>query len=360
MQVIENNLTILITGGAGFIGSALVRYLLNHTSHRVVVIDKLTYASNLEALESIKGNANFHFERLDINEQEKMSLIFNKYQPTFVFHLAAESHVDRSIDDPSPFIQSNILGTFQLIEVVRKFWQKLDEIQKDRFRFLHVSTDEVYGDLATDAPAFSETTAYDPSSPYSASKACSDHLVRAWHRTYQLPIIISNCSNNYGEYQFPEKLIPHIIINAIKGKSLPVYGDGLQIRDWLYVDDHVKALYLIITQGQVGDTYNVGGDNEKKNIDVVKNICNILEELVPNKPDNVKQYSDLITYVTDRPGHDLRYAINSSKIVETLHWQREENFESGLKKTVQWFVEHPQYWQRILNNNYRLERIGKS
>jgi dTDP-glucose 4,6-dehydratase len=355
----EISMNILITGGAGFIGSALVRYLLATTEHQIVILDKLTYASNTAWLDNVKKQPNFSFEQVDICEQSKVAEILNLYKPDFIFHLAAESHVDRSIDDPSPFIQANIIGTFNLLEQVRCYWSALNEERKVAFRFHHVSTDEVYGDLSPRDPLFHESTPYAPTSPYSASKACSDHLVRAWHKTYGLPVVISNCSNNYGAYQFPEKLIPHIIINALKGKPLPIYGNGQQIRDWLYVDDHVKALYLIITQGKLGETYNIGGNNEKSNIDVVNSICNLLEELHPDKPNNINQYSDLITYVEDRPGHDLRYAINSSKIEKELNWQREENFETGLKKTVKWFLDNPKHWQEILDNNYRLERIGK-
>ena len=351
-------MTVLITGGAGFIGSALVRFILKDTNHQVIVVDKLTYASDLTALKFANENANFHFEQLDINDQSKISDLLTKFKPSLVFHLAAESHVDRSIDDPTPFIASNISGTFQLLEAVRKYWQKLDGEQREVFRFHHISTDEVYGDLQLNDPAFTESTSYAPSSPYSASKACSDHLVRAWYRTYGLPIVITNCSNNYGPYQFPEKLIPHMIISALKGKKLTVYGDGLQVRDWLFVDDHVKAIYLVALKGRVGDTYNIGGNSEKTNVEIVHCLCTLLENLAPQKPEGVDFYRDLITHVKDRPGHDLRYAVNSAKLENELHWQREVTFEEGLLTTVKWYLNNKSYWQNIIEQGYQLTRLG--
>ncbi|STX27701.1 dTDP-D-glucose 4,6-dehydratase [Legionella beliardensis] len=330
---------ILVTGGAGFIGSALIRYIITNTDDSVINVDKLTYAANLQALASIDKSSRYTFERADIADADEMTRIFMTYKPDAVMHLAAESHVDRSINGPAAFIHTNIIGTYTLLEAVRQYWQSLDEPQKQAFRFHHISTDEVYGDLEEKDDAFTETTPYAPSSPYSASKASSDHLVKAWHRTYGLPILITNCSNNYGPFQFPEKLIPLVILNALAGKPIPVYGLGTQIRDWLYVEDHASALYEVITRGKVGEAYNIGGHNEKKNIDVIYTICSLLEELVPQKP-GVTYYTNLINYVQDRPGHDQRYAINASKIKQELGWVPKETFESGIRKTVQWYIDN--------------------
>lgn len=336
---------ILITGGAGFIGSALIRYLIEHTNHIIINVDKLTYAGNLSSLKSIESNERYHFEQADICASGQISEIFCKYRPAAVMHLAAESHVDRSISGAADFIQTNIVGTYALLEIAKNYWQALAEPKKSAFRFLHISTDEVYGDLADSNALFTEKTAYNPSSPYSASKAASDHLVRAWHRTYGLPTIITNCSNNYGAFQYPEKLIPLMILNALKGKPLPVYGNGLQVRDWVFVEDHIRALYQVLIKGKVGETYNIGSNQEKTNIDVVNTICNLLEELAPNKPKNIKYYKDLIIYVEDRVGHDIRYALDSTKIKQSLGWQPEESFASGMRKTVKWYLENPNYWE---------------
>jgi len=349
----------LITGGAGFIGSSVIRHLINETNHEVFNIDKLTYAGNLESLSSVQNSDRYHFAQVDICDADTVKTIFNDYQPDIVMHLAAESHVDRSIDGPAEFIQTNIVGTYQLLEVSRVYWQSLSGYKQSEFLFHHISTDEVYGDLKSTDDLFLETTSYEPSSPYSASKASSDHLVRAWSRTYGLPIVITNCSNNYGPYQFPEKLIPHIILNAISGKSLPVYGDGLQIRDWLHVEDHARALVKVALEANDGETYNIGGHNEVKNIDVVKTLCALLEDLVPNKPDGVTKYEDLITYVKDRPGHDVRYAIDASKIQRDLGWVPEETFKTGLRKTVEWYLSNQTWWQRVLDGDYRLSRLGE-
>ncbi|MFC4656875.1 dTDP-glucose 4,6-dehydratase [Rheinheimera marina] len=335
---------ILVTGGAGFIGSALCRYIVDQTQDTVLNLDKLTYAGNLQSLNSIASSDRYQFVQADICDAQAVTKALTEFQPDVVMHLAAESHVDRSIDGPAAFIQTNIVGTYTLLECCRAYWQQLDADKKQAFRFHHISTDEVYGDLHGTEDLFTETTPYEPSSPYSASKASSDHLVRAWHRTYGFPVLVTNCSNNYGPYHFPEKLIPLMILNALAGKPLPVYGKGEQIRDWLYVEDHARALYTVVTQGAVGQTYNIGGHNEKKNIDVVRSICALLEELVPEKPAGLKQYSDLITYVTDRPGHDFRYAIDASKIERELGWTPQESFESGLRKTVEWFVLHRDSW----------------
>ena len=345
--------TFMVTGGAGFIGSAVVRHLINNTNYRVVNIDKLTYAGNLASLSTISNHPHYNFIRADICDANVMDKVFAEFQPDVVMHLAAESHVDRSIDGPSEFIQTNIVGTYTLLEAARKYWVQLTEEKKQAFRFHHISTDEVYGDLHGTDDLFTETTPYAPSSPYSASKASSDHLVRAWLRTFGLPTIVTNCSNNYGPYHFPEKLIPLMILNALSGKPLPVYGDGKQIRDWLFVEDHARALVQVATIGKIGETYNIGGHNEKQNIEVVKTLCLLLEELAPNKPEGVAQYSDLITYVTDRPGHDARYAIDASKIYKELGWKPEETFETGLRKTVQWYLDNKEWWQAILDGSYR-------
>ena len=317
----KNKKTILITGGAGFIGSALIRHIVRDTKHSVVNIDKLAYSGNLQSLESIEASKNYIFEQVDICNENELLRVFRKNQPDIVMHLAAESHVDRSIDEPGDFIQTNIVGTFTLLEQSKNYWKSLKGNKKENFRFLYVSTDEVYGDLAGTKSFFTENSNYRPSSPYSASKASSDHLVRAWYRTYDLPVLITHCSNNYGPYQFPEKLIPHIILNALAGKSLPIYGDGKQIRDWLYVDDHVYALMDIALKAKVGETYNIGGNNEIQNIEVVRKVCCILDELIPNKLNGISSFSKLITYVKDRPGHDERYAINASKINKDLGWE---------------------------------------
>lgn len=350
---------VLVTGGAGFIGSAVVRHLVNNTKHEVINVDKLTYAGNLNSVSSVEDNQRYHFEKLDICDRVGLDALFNKYQPDAVMHLAAESHVDRSIDGPAAFIETNIVGTYTLLEAARAYWKDLSVESKASFRFHHISTDEVYGDLHGTDDLFTETTSYSPSSPYSASKASSDHLVRAWHRTYGLPVIVTNCSNNYGPYHFPEKLIPLIILNALSGKPLPVYGKGDQIRDWLYVEDHARALCKVVTEGTVGETYNIGGHNEKQNIEVVKTLCSLLEELAPNKPVGVTHYTDLITYVADRPGHDMRYAIDATKIQNELGWVPEETFESGLRKTVQWYLQNKTWWQSVLDGSYKLERLGQ-
>lgn len=346
--------TFLVTGGAGFIGSAVIRHLIINTSHQVVNVDKLTYAGNLMSLTGIELSERYFFERVDICDKNAVQKIFDKYQPDIIMHLAAESHVDRSINGPDDFIQTNIIGTYTLLEVARCYWSNLDQEKKSKFRFHHISTDEVYGDLDGTDDLFTESTPYAPSSPYSASKASSDHLVKAWLRTFNLPTIVTNCSNNYGPYHFPEKLIPLMILNALAGKPLPVYGDGKQIRDWLFVEDHARALVLVATTGKVGQTYNIGGHNEKQNIEVVQTICALLEELAPSsKPQGVRQYSDLISYVVDRPGHDVRYAIDASKIERELGWRPQETFESGLRKTVQWYLDNQNWWQAILDGSYQ-------
>ena len=351
---------ILVTGGAGFIGSAVVRHIINHTQDSVVNLDKLTYAGNLDSIASVADSERYAFVQADICDRAALDKIFAEHQPDAVMHLAAESHVDRSIDSAGEFIHTNIVGTFTLLEAARAYYQTLPSERKAQFRFHHISTDEVYGDLHGTDDLFTETTPYAPSSPYSASKASSDHLVRAWRRTYGLPTIVTNCSNNYGCYHFPEKLIPHMILNALDGKPLPVYGDGKQIRDWLYVEDHARALYLVVTQGKIGETYNIGGFNEKQNIQVVRTICALLEELAPNKPQGIAHYADLITHVTDRAGHDVRYAIDASKIQRELGWAPQETFESGIRKTVQWYLDNQAWWQRVLDGSYKLERLGNA
>jgi dTDP-glucose 4,6-dehydratase len=383
--------TILVTGGAGFIGSAVIRHLINDTNHNVINVDKLTYAGNLESLDSISDNPRYYFEQIDICDAVGIARVFLEYQPDIIMHLAAESHVDRSIDGPGEFIQTNIVGTYNLLEQTRVYWGQLEAGKKADFRFHHVSTDEVYGDLPhpdeyltldkkskkeTDnpdstmdnliktqnqhqgLPLFTENTSYAPSSPYSASKAGADHLVRSWNRTYKLPTIVTNCSNNYGPFHFPEKLIPLVILNALQGQPLPVYGKGHQIRDWLYVEDHARALVLVATTGEITKTYNIGGHNEKQNIEVVHTICDLLEELAPQKPEGVKRYKDLITFVTDRAGHDLRYAIDASKIAKDLNWRPIETFESGIKKTVQWYLDNQEWCQHVQDGSYQRERIG--
>ena len=375
---------LLVTGGAGFIGSAVIRHIMAHTQDSVVNVDKLTYAGNLESLAQVSDNPRYCFAQVDICDRAALDQVFAEHQPDAVMHLAAESHVDRSIDGPAEFIQTNIVGTYQLLEAARAYWNALDEQRKQAFRFHHISTDEVYGDLPhpNDVPAqtsvgtghtcdsslplFTEHTAYAPSSPYSASKASSDHLVRAWQRTYGLPILVTNCSNNYGPYHFPEKLIPLVILNALEGKPLPIYGAGDQIRDWLYVEDHARALYTVVCEGQVGETYNIGGHNEKQNIDVVRTICTLLDELAPALERNLKiadgtalvSYSSLLTHVADRPGHDRRYAIDASKIAKELGWMPAETFDSGLRKTVQWYLDNQVWCQRVQDGSYQRERLG--
>ena len=356
---------ILVTGGAGFIGSAVVRHVINNTQDSVINVDKLTYAGNLESLTSIESSDRYVFEQVDICDRAELDRVFKQHQPDAVMHLAAESHVDRSITGPSDFIQTNIVGTYTLLEATREYWNTLAADAKKAFRFHHISTDEVYGDLPhpdervglevyQKLPLFTETTSYKPSSPYSASKASSDHLVRSWLRTYGLPTVVTNCSNNYGPYHFPEKLIPLVILNALEGKPLPIYGKGEQIRDWLYVEDHARALYKVVTSGKVGETYNIGGHNEKQNIEVVNTICSILDTLVPKDT----PYAEQITYVTDRPGHDRRYAIDSSKMSKELNWQPEETFETGLRKTIEWYLTNQTWCQHVQDGSYQRERLG--
>ncbi|MDH0624108.1 dTDP-glucose 4,6-dehydratase [Pseudomonas chengduensis] len=349
---------ILITGGAGFIGSALIRHLVQNTEHEVLNLDKLTYAGNLESLAPVDDNPRYRFVQGDIGDSECVAAILAEFQPDAIMHLAAESHVDRSIDGPAAFIQTNIVGTYSLLESTRTYWLGLSAERKAAFRFHHISTDEVYGDLHGVDDLFTETTPYAPSSPYSASKAASDHLVRAWQRTYGLPVLLTNCSNNYGPYHFPEKLIPLMILNALAGKPLPVYGNGQQVRDWLYVEDHARALLKVVSEGKVGETYNIGGHNEQKNLDVVRAICALLEELAPQKPAGITHYEDLITYVQDRPGHDQRYAIDASKIERELGWVPQETFETGLRKTVQWYLDNLDWCRRVQDGSYQGQRLG--
>ena len=347
---------ILITGGAGFIGSAVVRHIIKNTNDEVLNLDKLTYAGNLESLKEIDQNPRYQFQQVDICDSSKLEQIFEHFQPDAIMHLAAESHVDRSIDGPSAFIQTNIVGTYILLEAARKYWQALDDNKKANFRFHHISTDEVYGDLDGTTDLFTEATPYAPSSPYSASKASSDHLVRAWQRTYGLPTIVTNCSNNYGPYHFPEKLIPLVILNALDSKALPIYGTGNQIRDWLFVEDHARALYQVVTHGTAGETYNIGGHNEKQNIEVVRTICQLLDELQPRS--DQQSYASLITFVQDRPGHDHRYAIDASKIKDELGWVPQESFETGIRQTVEWYLSHLDWCRRVQDGSYQRERLG--
>ena len=384
--------TIVVTGGAGFIGSAVIRFLINETPHKVINLDKLTYAGNLQSLKSIDNSERYTFVQADICERAHIDALLNTHKPDIIMHLAAESHVDRSIDGPGEFIKTNIVGTYTLLEAAKDYWNTLPEAQKPSFRFHHISTDEVYGDLphpddvkdeendgkseaesvkgentthstpvpSKNLPLFTEQTAYAPSSPYSASKASSDHLVRAWQRTYGLPVVITNCSNNYGPFHFPEKLIPLVILNALEGKSLPIYGDGSQIRDWLYVEDHARALFKVATQGKVGQTYNIGGHNEKTNLEVVTTICKELDKLISEKPQGLKSFADLITFVKDRPGHDRRYAIDASKMANELHWQPQETFESGISKTIKWYLDNLDWCQQVQSGNYQRERLGEN
>jgi dTDP-glucose 4,6-dehydratase len=347
--------TIIVTGGAGFIGSALVRFLIKETDYVVVNVDKLTYAGNLESLLDISNNSRYHFEQIDICDKVKIKNLFKNYKPNAIMHLAAESHVDRSIDEPSDFLSTNVIGTYTLLEEARSYWNNLNGANKNNFRFLHVSTDEVYGSLGPDG-YFSESTAYKPNSPYSASKASSDHFVRAWYHTFGLPTVITNCSNNYGPYQFPEKLMPVVILNALNGKNIPVYGQGKNIRDWLFVEDHVKALLTVLEKGQLGETYVIGGHNEKNNLEVVETICQIMDEIIPNP--KIKNYSDLITFVKDRPGHDMRYAIDPEKIQKKLGWFPQVTFKEGIYKTVKWYLNNQEWCNNILSGKYKLERLG--
>ncbi|HGM5582801.1 TPA: dTDP-glucose 4,6-dehydratase [Pseudomonas putida] len=351
---------ILVTGGAGFIGSAVIRHVIENTEHEVLNLDKLTYAGNLQSLQRIANDARYEFVQADICDRATLDAVLQRFAPQAIMHLAAESHVDRSIDGPAAFIQTNITGTYTLLEATRAWWSRQPEEARAAFRFHHISTDEVYGDLHGADDLFRETTPYAPSSPYSASKAASDHLVRAWHRTYGLPVLITNCSNNYGPYHFPEKLIPLMILNALAGKPLPVYGNGQQVRDWLFVEDHARALLRVVTAGKVGETYNIGGHNEQKNLDVVRALCNLLEELAPQRPANIAHFADLITFVQDRPGHDLRYAIDAGKIERELGWVPEETFESGLRKTVQWYLDNLEWCRHVQDGSYQGERLGNS
>ncbi len=349
---------ILITGGAGFIGSAVIRHIINDTEHVAINVDKLTYAGNLESLKPIENNDRYSFEKVDICDTTEIKRVFSAHNPDIVLHLAAESHVDRSIDGPGEFIQTNIVGTYVLLEQAKDYWLNLKGSKKDNFKFHHVSTDEVYGDLEGTDDLFTEQTSYAPSSPYSAAKASSDHLVRAWHRTFGLPTLITNCSNNYGPYQFPEKLIPLIILNALEGKGLPIYGNGKQIRDWLYVDDHAIALLHVALNGKAGENYNIGGHNEIQNIEVVKTVCEILDELSPNSVAGVNKYEELIKHVADRAGHDKRYAIDASKIDNELSWTPNETFETGVRKTVQWYLDNKVWCNHVQDGSYQRERLG--
>ena len=345
---------VLVTGGSGFIGSNLVRLLVEEKGESVINLDKLTYAGNAESLVYLEGNPNYTFEQVDLCDAAALAEIFSEHKPDAVMHLAAESHVDRSIDGPGEFIQTNIVGTYNLLQAALNYWRNLPE--GNGFRFLHVSTDEVFGSLAPDAPGFSETTPYDPHSPYSASKAASDHLARSWSDTYGLPVLVTNCSNNYGPYQFPEKLIPVVILKCLRGEPIPVYGKGENVRDWLYVSDHAEALYTVLTKGRIGETYNIGGNNERQNIELVRTLCTLMDKFAPM--DNAKSYEELISFVTDRPGHDMRYAIDSTKIREELGWEPKEDFESGFRKTVKWYLDNQSWWQHILDGSYKLERLG--
>ena len=352
-----DSIKFLVTGGAGFIGSSVIRHLVNDLGHRVLNVDKLTYAGNPESLRDVEENALYSFEQIDISDVVEMERVFDEFRPNKVMHLAAESHVDRSIDGPAEFIQTNIVGTYVLLDVARRYWAALSEGEAS-FRFHHISTDEVYGDLGGTDDLFLEETPYAPSSPYSASKASSDHLVRAWNRTYGLPVVITNCSNNYGPYQFPEKLIPLMILNALEGKPLPVYGDGEQIRDWLYVEDHARALVKVVLEGKVGETYNIGGHNEMSNLEVVTTVCSILDELAQEHPTGIGHYEELITFVKDRPGHDLRYAIDAGKIERELGWVPEESFETGIRKSVEWYLTNREWCRHVQDGSYQGERLG--
>ncbi len=349
--------TVIVTGGAGFIGSAVIRHLITNTDYQIVNLDKLTYAGNLESLVSVETSPRYSFRQVDICDQQAVETVFSEQQPNAIMHLAAESHVDRSIDGPADFINTNIVGTSVLLEVARSYWSNIPD--KTAFRFHHVSTDEVFGSLGTTG-LFTEQSPYAPNSPYSASKAASDHLVRAWYETYDLPVVISNCSNNYGPNQFPEKLIPLVILNALQGKPLPIYGKGDQIRDWLYVDDHARALCLVMEQGRLGETYNIGGHNEKTNLDVVTSLCRILDQRVEQHPAGLAQFEDLISFVTDRPGHDQRYAIDAGKIEQELGWTPQETFETGLARTIDWYLENQAWCDHVRDGSYQGERLGLS